>query len=567
MPPDAPEPPWPHRVDAPQLSFMPQPMVSWLSPRILVEAALRVGVSSLFGEYADKREFQAALDPEPGRPVAYGEVDKSDGALWLDFVADLADGFDSTYAVACLLGRPRLGVRDGGRDYDLPRGRALVMGGDEVYSVPTRADYENRLRGPYAAALPGPVSPQPDLLAIPGNHDWYDGLTNFLRVFCAERDIGAWKTRQRRSYFALRLPHRWWLLGIDIQLDTYIDDSQLAYFKGVGLRRGDRVILVTGKPSWVKVRPGHEPASHRNLRYFKEHVVKPAGAEVAVTLTGDLHHYARYAIEGEDQLITAGGGGAYLYPTHQLNSELRLPGHRTPHRLVECFPSAEESEQLTWGALGLPKLARGLCVILAVLYALLDASLFAAIASGPGWWVAVVAVALVIVGTLLGYAGARSSLARLVVGAQHALAHLVLAALPALITTLAFGADGAVGGLLAAAVSAAVGFSLGGVTFGLYLVLSHPFVPRHVNEVLACQGIPDYKNFLRLRLDQGGLTIYPIGIRKVPRRWGRVAERGPEDPVLAPAEGELVAELIEPPIEVPVSRRREHIPDLDGGRR
>jgi len=66
MPPDVPDPPWPHRVDTPKLSFMPQKMVSWLSPSILVEAALRVVVSKLFGEYADKREFQAALDPHPG---------------------------------------------------------------------------------------------------------------------------------------------------------------------------------------------------------------------------------------------------------------------------------------------------------------------------------------------------------------------------------------------------------------------------------------------------------------------------------------------------------------------
>ncbi len=551
MPPDAPDPPWPHRVDAPQLSFIPQRMVSWLSPSILVEAALRVVVSKLFGEYADKREFQAALDPQPGPPVAYEEGDERDGALWLDFVADLADGFDSTYSVACLLGRPSLGVGDAGGDYDLPRGRALVMGGDEVYSVPTRADYENRFRGPYAAALPGPVSSQPDLLAIPGNHDWYDGLTNFLRVFCARREIGAWQTRQRRSYFALRLPHRWWLLGIDIQLDTYIDDSQLEYFKGVGLQSGDRVILVTGKPSWVKVRPGHEPASHRNLRYFKEHVVKPVGAEVKVTLTGDLHHYTRYATDDGDQLITAGGGGAFLYPTHHLQRELRLPAQQGPHRLAARFPSARESKQLTWGAVGLPKLAPGLCLILAVVYALLDASLFAAIAFGPGWWVAVAIVAVLLAGALLGYAAARTLPVRVLAGGGHALAHIALAAAPAVITTLVIGAEGGVAGLLSAVASAAVGFSLGGVTFGLYLVLSHRFVPRHVNEVFACQGIPHYKNFLRLRLDESGLTIYPIGIRQVPLEWKPVTKRGPEDPVLIPTDRELVAELIERPIEVP----------------
>ena len=32
-------------------------------------------MSRLFGEYADKREFQAALDPNPGAPLAFGEAD------------------------------------------------------------------------------------------------------------------------------------------------------------------------------------------------------------------------------------------------------------------------------------------------------------------------------------------------------------------------------------------------------------------------------------------------------------------------------------------------------------
>jgi len=75
--------------------------------------------------------------------------------------------------------------------------------------------YEDRFIGPFAAALPKTDAPdKPDLYALPGNHDWYDGLVTFLRVFCV-RDgrVGNWVTRQRRSYFALKLPHDWWGLG------------------------------------------------------------------------------------------------------------------------------------------------------------------------------------------------------------------------------------------------------------------------------------------------------------------------------------------------------------------
>ena len=49
---------------------------------------------------------------------------------------------------------------------------------------------------------------------MPGNHDWYDGLKAFRRLFCTGRSIGAWRTRQERSYFACRLTHGWWLLAV-----------------------------------------------------------------------------------------------------------------------------------------------------------------------------------------------------------------------------------------------------------------------------------------------------------------------------------------------------------------
>ena len=66
--------------------------------------------------------------------------------------------------------------------------------------------------------------------------------------------MGGWKTEQRRSYFAVKLPQRWWLIGIDIQFDTYIDAPQIAYFRRVAedIRDGDGVILCTAKPSWVE---------------------------------------------------------------------------------------------------------------------------------------------------------------------------------------------------------------------------------------------------------------------------------------------------------------------------
>jgi hypothetical protein len=542
------------------LGFERKPMVRWLSPRVLVDAALRVVVSTLFGQYADKREFQAALDPTPGPPLVYGEADEQEGALWLDFVADLGDGFDSTYAVASLLGQRHLELTESGDFAEwpptsprrpLPRGRALVMGGDEVYPVATREEYENRFRGPYTAACPSTTAPAPDLLAIPGNHDWYDGLTNFLRFFCAGREIGAWKTRQRRSYFAVRLPHRWWLLAIDIQLDTFIDEPQLTYFKGLDLEQGDQVILVTGKPSWTKVDPDHVPDSHKNLEYFVDNVVREAGAEVRVTLTGDLHHYCRYrSDDGGHDLVTAGGGGAYLYPTHTMPRELQLPDGRYEQK--SCYPSRKSSEGLTKGARKLPWLAPGLCAAIAGLYASFAASLFAAIEIGPGWSVACAAIGLMMLLSLVGYAAAETRAGKWRLGAPHWLVHIAAAALLAVVAAVVSDADWLV--VPVAALGAVIGYFGGGFIFGEYLIRSHRQAPKHANEVLACQGIPDYKNFLRLRLDQQGLTIYPIGVRRVPRRWKPAPDGAAEEPWLRPDDGPLEAGLIEPPFHVAARR-------------
>lgn len=58
------------------------------------------------------------------------------------------------------------------------------------------------------------------------------------------RRIGAWETRQIRSYFVLRLPSRWWVWGVDLQLNGYIDQAQLDFFAHVAaewMEPGDRV--------------------------------------------------------------------------------------------------------------------------------------------------------------------------------------------------------------------------------------------------------------------------------------------------------------------------------------
>ena len=181
----------------------------------------------------------------------------------MDYVADVGDGFDATYSIAYLLAQPSLPL-DG---QILRRGQALVMGGEQVYPTPSTYEaYEDRFRWPYRAALPWvPPGVEPPVpYALPGNHDSYDGLTAFLRVFARKQaHVGAWRTAQSRSYFALRPPHGWWLFAIDAQEGSYWDDPRLGYFRTKvreELAEGDRVILCTANRSWVQA--AAKPAPH-----------------------------------------------------------------------------------------------------------------------------------------------------------------------------------------------------------------------------------------------------------------------------------------------------------------
>ena len=336
-------------------------MVGWFTPSELLRAGVKAVLSNLFGEYADNREVQAALHPNL-QPVVDLEFTNSSG-LWFDYVADVGDGFDSTYTVARLLAHPQLKLRVGrnGDEYPIERGQLLIFGGDQVYPAASREQYRNRLTGPYRAALPwADEKTAPTIFAIPGNHDWYDGLTSFLRGFTQQRWIGGWKTRQRRSYFAIALPCKWWLFGIDVQLRSKIDTPQLEFFEEVArchMEPGSRVILCTAEPSWVYSKTKGE-SEYRNLRHFEEQVLRPCGHELVVGLAGDLHAYARYeSKETGYQRFIAGGGGAYLYPSHGLPDaiEPRDANDKPPRYVAQSFfPEKSKSRRIRWRALAFP---------------------------------------------------------------------------------------------------------------------------------------------------------------------------------------------------------------------
>ena len=617
---------------------LPPPAVAWLHPWQLVRTGYHAVVSAVATGFLDRREMLAALEAVD-LPTTRNDHDHSHGSLvraktssgrsvlvladaakkdlWLDFVADIGDSWNATYATTVMLAQPKLQVRGHG---ELSGADIVVLGGDMVYPTPTRERYAKRMRSAFIAALQEPPERAPSVLAIPGNHDWYDGLTSFVRQFCQGGLLGGWRLVQSRSYFAAKLIRGWWIWRIDIALDTRIDAPQQAYFLDIlhggdgeaDFNPGDRIILCTAKPVWLND-PKHSQEAYLNLRQFLA-VVEDHGRRVHVILSGDLHHYSRFASTAGDQLIVAGGGGAYLTGTHHLPAQvpaLRVPSIDPNARVNApqnaddaCFragacpyPSPPDSRRLALGALLLTlRTANWPFALVAGVFAWLLAwplrDRAAALFVGPlaqlprrlltllestSLRVAWTALAIAFLCVTFAMAANRGSrILRAAWGLLHGASHIVLAILLAkfvatdswlftwvMAVPWPFSAAPLVLSILLVLMAAPCGATL----FGVYLVISDRLWRWHRDEVFSVQSLIDYRNFLRLNIDDTGrLSIFPIGLRRVPRRWrtraslegvkpgGPRRQPGPPQaaaqtaPLYQPGDALIEPHLIEPPI-------------------
>jgi hypothetical protein len=580
------------------------PMVCWFDPVQLLRTGLATLVSTVIGRRSDARVTMALADAErraydcahhPVSADALGE----DGPtaplprdeVWIDYVCDTGDGWNPTYAIAYAVAQPQLEIVGAGGSPPLvtPRADVLVFGGDQVYPSPTREEYERRLVSPYAQAFGAAGTDPPRAYAVPGNHDWYDGLSSFTRLFCTDvggRRLAGWRTEQTRSYFALRLPGGWWLVGVDSQLQADLDPPQIEYFRSIAereMRSGDRVILCMSEPTWIyahKYRQYGGTLDETDLLYLRDEIFAPRGIDVRVFLAGDLHHYRRHEEIRDDgappiQKITAGGGGAFLHPTHDEDVAriAETPVAGAPAReyaLRSAYPSTRRSRRLAWGNWLFAWQNRSFGVVPAMLWTL-TAWLFGAASSyrdAPGVPAALAAtghallespgLVLWLVAVALGFMfviDTRSRLYRVAGGLSHALAHAVA------LFFVGWGAALLAGRLapepplvnfaLAGGLIFAGGWLVGSVVTGLYLLVSLNVFGRHSQEAFSSLRIEDYKHFLRLRIRRdGSVTIFPVRIERVPRKWRERRAGDPSPSVVQPAEP-LVAELIEPPIEIP----------------
>ncbi len=568
------------------MQFERKKMVGWYQVKQLATVGLKSVISTLFGNYADRRELQAALSG----PEVYDFSHQED--IWFDYVADVADGFDSTFSVATLLAKPQLSV--GG--HELSRGELLVMGGDEVYPTPEIHQYDNRLRGPYQSAFPAcEEGKEPTLFAIPGNHDWYDGLTNFLKVFCQERNIGKWKTQQKRSYFAIKLPQRYWIWGIDIQLNSEIDQPQKNYFKDIAakdMQAGDKVILCTAEPSWIFKQRSRKNESYERLKYFENKFIHQPGFKLVATLSGDLHHYARYAEQSSEeglQRITAGGGGAFLHPTHNLSDHLdELKGEDL--HLQAAYPAKQTSRKLAFNNLLFPYFNPGFALFLGLYYLLLawvmetdteygELSLMVKLSHAPHFMEAITDIFRVLihgpsafflsVTLIVGFtwfADTNSSKSHIVwaTGLLHGFVQLATGFL--LIWLFAYINLNLLGLPLISLTQVLLfilemliaGSVIGGMVMGGDLLIASLLLGIHDNEAFSSIRHQHHKNFLRFHLTPTALIVYPIGIDRVVEDWKQVSS--PDQLPVVFAGSQVKAHLIEDPVvlhTIPQSAKRK----------
>ncbi|MDW8259025.1 MAG: hypothetical protein RML32_06245 [Gammaproteobacteria bacterium] len=390
---------------------------------------------------------------------------------------------------------------------------------------------------------------------MPGNHDWYDSLVSFARTFCRpERGFAGGRTRQTRSYFALQLPGRWWLLGIDLQLGADFDEPQIRYFRDVAARMTDpaHIILCVPEPQWIYAEnyPDDRSYSGEVLEYFEREILQ---RPIAVFLTGDLHFYKRHENAAGVQKIVAGGGGAFLHPTHAP----RLRTLQGGFRQRACYPPPAVSRRLVWRNLLFPALNPRYLPIPATLYTLsawfasasltsadigsIDRALRAAINGAVrdpfnGLWLMTFVTAFVF------FTDTHSRIYRISGGIAHALAHLFAAFglgwLAVQLTTKALGLR--FGDLPQMLLSAALTFVGGGIAgaliLGVYLLVSWRVFGRHANEAFSSLRIQDYKHWLRGCVDPDGrLRLFAIAVDRVPRRWKR--RKSGADRALEPQDG------------------------------
>nr|SBO99051.1 FIG01130093: hypothetical protein [Nonomuraea gerenzanensis] len=239
-----------------------------------------------------------------------------------------------------------------------------IIASDVIYPTGSGNEYADKFFRPYQD-YDAPI------YAIPGNHDWYDGLGGFMRVFCdapplkPKPDRGlrgllwrkpetideaklaeARKLRGRPAQQATQ-PGPYWtiesdsllVVGVDTGIRNVIDEKQTAWLRRVSLDPRPK-ILVTGKPIYTGNK--YKPSPLEGGGTIDDIVRDPAHRYVAA-IGGDVHNYQRYPVRVGDrviQYIVSGGGGAFMHATHTIE---RVDVSGVHEDAFKCYPLRGDS--------------------------------------------------------------------------------------------------------------------------------------------------------------------------------------------------------------------------------
>jgi len=506
-------------------------------------------------EDVDSRDWMSADDPAQlkarvaealgGRPHTGSLVGDLERDLWLDFVADTGDDVTVSRAVARLIfaeyelpdpRRPGTFLR-------APRGEILLFGGDTAYPVATAQEITNRVLVPFNQVLETLPADRPRvLLGIPGNHDWYDGLDGFARMFRRNDDehaprpsvvgisqrmieryaewtrefvrggkiekpkalaLSGYAPVQGASYFALPLTERLHLFAVDRQLRS-LDHRQVRFFENWRVRHPQACPWVMlPDPLFAFGRPSRTGTA----------MIEALGLDLETRphflLSGDVHHYERLR-HGRALHVTAGGGGAFLHPAPLSRAERLEAEHE--------WPTAAQSRALLWqvpwkvmrGNSGfLPHIVLALMFLPAMNFGLHNYERLGFILSAP---IVITLITTTIYSLIGGVRRGGPTVFVLALGAG--LATALIPVFASLAFTWLAGVAHLVPSIwLVAGVTFAVAVFYGAFVFGAYLAVL-TFLGLELTQAFTALDHPGYKHFLRLRVrrDGSGVDLWCLGL-------------------------------------------------------
>jgi hypothetical protein len=496
----------------------------WMNPDDPVDLTRRV--AEILGGAPDQTDLVSAL----GRD------------LWIDYVSDTGDDVSVSGAVARLLVETYelSDPAEPERSTSLPRGDLLLFGGDTAYPVATAQEIANRVLVPFNKTIEARLdAKQRVLLGIPGNHDWYDGLDGFGRMF-RRRETGAEDLRpsmvgvsgkmlahytewarelvrggkiekpkalvlagytpvQNASYFVLPLTPAIHLYAVDRQLKT-IDSHQRRFHVDWYRHNPQAAWVLLPDPLYRFGGPSPTGAA----------MVQGLGLDFAsrphFLLSGDVHHYERLEDDGLLHVI-AGGGGAFLHPAPMFEGRLRADVR---------WPNARQSRALLRHVPG--KIARGRSGFLPhwALAAVFAPAWAASSAGKPGLLATVPFLITLVVGTVYLFIGGIRRRPRAVAMLAYPIA-AITAAIPILssllLTRLLIALDFRPSAWVVAGATFVLTVFAAAYIFGAYLALLTRFGLEHTQAFTALDH-PGFKHFVRFRVraDGSGVDGYCIGL-------------------------------------------------------